>query len=127
MKIRNMVRWQLILAGLAAALYFAPAAHSQEITNTDFADGPNVVAFTQPAATLPSAQAATQTMSPAANEPVLAQASLSMPAGISLDSPWATAGLTFVLFAVIALAAGNAKRVRRGTYSVRRYPSYRGA
>ena len=127
MKIRKMVRWQLILAGLAAALYFAPAAYSQEITNTDFADGPNVIAFTQPAATQPSAQAATQTVSPAANEPMPAQASLSTPTVISLNSPWAAAGMTLVLFAAIALAAGMSNRGRRGAYSGRRYPSYRGA
>jgi len=127
MKIRNIVRWQLILAGLAAALYFAPAAQSQEITNTAFADGPNVIAFAQPDATQPSGPSTAQTLAPAANEALPVQASLFTPPVASLDSPWAAAGLTFVLFAVIALAAGTSKRARRGAYSVRRYPSYRGA
>jgi hypothetical protein len=128
MKFSKMVRWQLILAGLATALYFAPAAQSQEITNTPFADGPNVTTFAQPEAAQPSAQLPAQATAPAATEATPVQASLTTQRTALIDSPWVAAGLTLLLFTVIAVyAIGDSKRVRRETYVGRRYPSYRRA
>jgi len=130
MKLRKMVRWQLILAGLAAALYFAPAAaYSQEITNTAFDDGPNVVTFAQADVVQPSTPSTpSQTGVPSLNEVTAIQASLSTPHAALIDSPWVAAGLTAILLAVIALSAiGGANRTRRTAYSSRRSPSYRGA
>ena len=51
MKFQSMIRKGLVFVGFSAALVLLPGSVSaQEITNTDFNDGPNVVAFTQPAA-----------------------------------------------------------------------------
>ena len=130
MKFRKMVRWQLILAGLAAALYFAPVAYSQEITNTAFDDGPYVTTFAQPdvAAQSSAPSVPAQAGVPSLNEVTAVQASLSTPTVTLVDSPWVTAGVTAMLFALIAVAAiGEAKRIRRSTYSGRGYPSYRRA
>jgi hypothetical protein len=129
MEFRKMFRGQLILAGLAAALFFTPAAHSQEITNTEFNDGPYVTTFAQPDGAQPSAQAVPVPVAvPSVNEVAAIQASLSTPQVALIDSPWVAAGLTVILLAAIALTAvGESKRIRRNTYSGRRTPSYRGA
>src|SRR5215467_10607006 len=129
MKVRQIVRGQLILAGLAAALFVTPAAHSQEISNATFDDGPYVTSFAQPdLAESPAQTAPAQAAVPSLNEVQSIQASLVMPKATMLDSPWVAAGLTMILFAAIALAAiAESKRVRRNSYSGRRYPSYRGA
>lgn len=129
MKLRKMVRCQLILAGLSAALYFAPAAYSQEITNTAFDDGPNVATFAQADVVQPSTPSTpSQADVPSLNEVTAIQASLSTPHVALVDSPWVAAGLTAILFAAIALSAiGGAKHTRRNAFSSRRYPSYRGA
>jgi len=129
MKLRRMVRWQLILAGLAAALYFAPAAYSQEITNTAFDDGPYVTTFAQSDVAQPSTPSTlAQADVPSLNEVTSVRASLSTPNVTLVDSPWVAAGITAILFTAIALfAIGEAKRTRRNTYSGRSYPSYRRA
>lgn len=49
MKFETIIRTQLAIAGLGAALLFAGTASAQEIVNTSFPDGPNVGPFTQPA------------------------------------------------------------------------------
>lgn len=48
MRFQNMFRAQLLVTGLAAALVMACSAKAQEITNTEFDDGPFVGAFDQP-------------------------------------------------------------------------------
>lgn len=48
MKSRKLFRMQMILAGLAAAFFFAGASRAQEITNTEFNNAPNTVPFAQP-------------------------------------------------------------------------------
>lgn len=48
MKLRNIFRTQTILIGFGAALLLASSACAQEIENTDWNDGPGVVAFAQP-------------------------------------------------------------------------------
>ena len=42
MRFQKMVRTQLFIAGLGAALLFAVGTKAQEIVNTEFADGPYV-------------------------------------------------------------------------------------
>ena len=66
MKFQNMMQTQLVIAGLATVLLFPGVTKGQEIYNTAFDDGPNVVPFAQPVpaqgvgnslSTLPSAHA----------------------------------------------------------------------
>ena len=130
MKLRKLIRWQLILAGLGAALFLTPSAQSQEITNTAFDDGPNVVAFAQPdVVAQPSAEATpAQAVAPSVNEVASIQASLAPQHDALIDSPWTLVGLTALLLACLALSAiGESKRTTRRPYAARRYPSYRGA
>lgn len=50
MKLQSILRTQLLAAGLGATLLLASSAKAQEITNSEFADGPYVVPFSQPLA-----------------------------------------------------------------------------
>jgi hypothetical protein len=129
MKLRKMTRWQLVLAAVVAAMLFTPSAHSQEITNTAFDDGPYVTGFAQPTTAQPYAQTVpAQAAVPSVNEVAAIQASLSTPRAASMDSPLLTAGLTLLLFIGIALAAiRELKRTNRDSLSGRRYASPRGA
>jgi hypothetical protein len=54
MKFQNVMRMQMIMVGLAAALFFTATVRAQEITNTEFNSAPNAVPFVQPAALQPS-------------------------------------------------------------------------
>jgi hypothetical protein len=54
MKFQNMIRSGLVIAGLGAVMAFPGSVWAQEITNTTFSDGPNVVALEQPNATAQS-------------------------------------------------------------------------
>jgi len=47
MKFQTAVRTQLVVAVFGATLLLAGGAKAQEIVNTEFADGPNVVAMRQ--------------------------------------------------------------------------------
>lgn len=124
-----MVRWQLVLAGLSAALLFTTPAHSQEITNTAFDDGPNVTAYPQPVVAQPSTEAAlVQTALPSIQEVAAIQASVSTKNAALLDSPWVTAGVTLILFICVALSAvSESKRAQRNSFRGRGYASNRGA
>jgi len=66
MRFQNVIRMQLVIAGLGTALLFPGVTKAQEISNTAFDDGPNAAPFAQPVAAqgagnsvsaLPSAQA----------------------------------------------------------------------
>ena len=66
MRFQNIIRTQLVIAGLGAVLLFAGVTKGQEISNTAFDDGPNAAPFAQPVpaqaagdsfSTLPSAPA----------------------------------------------------------------------
>jgi len=126
-----MVRGQLVLAGLAAAMLFTPSAHSQEITNSTFDDGPNVAALDQTGAAQPSAQQApAANNAPAVNEAASSKASLATTTNEEtwVDSPWLSAALTLLLFACIAVSViGRSKRTKQNSDAARHYPSYRGA
>ena len=129
MKTRKMVRWQLILAGLAAALYFAPVAQSQEIVNTAFPDGPNVTTFAQVDVAQPSAQVVpVQPPASLAVEASSIQASLTQKPSALLDSPWVTAGLAVLLLAGVTLSAITEYRRARGiSRATLRQGAYRSA
>ena len=49
MKLRNIFRMQAVLVAFAAVMLMGTTAAAQEIENTVWADGPNVVPFAQPA------------------------------------------------------------------------------
>jgi hypothetical protein len=49
MKLRNILRMQAVLVAFAAVMMMGTTAAAQEIENTVWADGPNVVPFAQPA------------------------------------------------------------------------------
>jgi len=71
MKMQNMIRMQVVMIGLGAALLFASKAQAQEIVNTEFNDGPYVTAYDQP--TTAQAIATPQAkMAADANPPVVA-------------------------------------------------------
>jgi len=131
MDFRKMVRGPLVLAGLAAAMLLTPSAHSQEITNSTFDDGPNVAAFDQTGAAQPSAQQAPVASDvPASNEAASTEATLATTTNQEtwVDSPWLSAGLTLLLFACIAVSVlGGSKRTKQNSYAARPYPSYRDA
>jgi len=112
MKVCKMVRGQLLLAGLALALLLTPAAHSQEITNATFDDGPNVTTFPQYDVALPVAQAVPASQ----NDLQPVQSSLASPRAALIESPWVAASFTVILFLTIALSVvGGPKRTRRYT------------
>lgn len=54
MKFQNMIRSGLVIAGLGAVMAFPGSVWAQEITNSTFSDGPNMVTLAQPAATTQS-------------------------------------------------------------------------
>jgi hypothetical protein len=103
-----MFRTQMILTGLGAALLFAGSVKAQEITNTEFSDGPYVTAFAQPTQSV-SAQV-TPASTPVMNEyrAMDAVAAISMPV-VSDDGTlasseierWAVAGILLVGLVVI--------------------------
>ena len=55
MKLQNMIRSGLVIAGLGAVMAFPGSVWAQEITNTTFSDGPDVVALEQSNASAQSA------------------------------------------------------------------------
>lgn len=110
MTFAKMLRTQLIVAGFGAALIMAGSVKAQEITNTEFSDGPFVVAFAQQAQ--PVSAQATPAVAPVMTESqaVQAMAAVSMPIvpddATLLASPelerWVVAGTLFIALAVIA-------------------------
>lgn len=108
MRFQKMLRTQMIITGLGAALLFAGSVKAQEITNTEFNDGPYVTAFAQPTQSV-SAQV-TPASTPVMNELEArsAVATISMPV-VSDDGTlasseaerWAVAGILFVAVVVI--------------------------
>ena len=106
MKFQKMLRTHMVITGLGAVLLFAGSAKAQEITNTEFSDGPYVTAFAQPAQPV-SAQA-----SPAStpgSQTMQTLAAVSMPVapddgGVVASSEvesWIVAGLLFIALGII--------------------------
>lgn len=126
MQFQNIIRTQLVIAGLGATLLFAGATKAQEIVNTDFSDGPNVVAFTQSAgaqgtvaanAALPAPQAARAmaAISASANASAPAQQA-SVDAQPTVDA-WLLGTLLACVGAIALYALAIAKRVTRELHS----------
>ena len=109
MKFQKMLRTQMIITGLGAALRCAGSVKAQEITNTEFNDGPSVTAFAQP--TPPVSAQVTPASTPVMNEyqAMRAVAAISLPVvpedGTLVASSeferWAVAGILFIALGVI--------------------------
>ena len=108
MRFQKMLRTQLIITGLGAALLLAGSVKAQENTNTEYSDGPYVVAFAQPAESA-FAQSTPATSVPVTNEFRSVQAAaVSMPvvpgdSGVawSATEQWVIAGTLFIALGVI--------------------------
>jgi hypothetical protein len=106
MTFQKMLRTQLIVAGFGAALVLASSAKAQEITNTEFSDGPYVAAFAQPVVAY-----ATPASTPVMTEPQAMEAIAAITAPVFADEEtlvaassverWIVVGLLLVAFIVI--------------------------
>jgi hypothetical protein len=106
MTFQKMLRTQLIVAGFGAALVLASSAKAQEITNTEFSDGPYVAAFAQPVVAH-----ATPASTPVMTEPQAMEAIAAITAPVFADEEtlvaassverWIVVGLLLVAFIVI--------------------------
>lgn len=124
MKFQNMIRTQLVVVGIGAALMFAGTAKSQEIENSTFSDGPNVVAFAQPTAqdavapntALAGSQAVrpTAAINPSTNVISAQQASLEQQPP---TDTWLLGTLLACIGAIALYALTVAKRVTRELHS----------
>ena len=81
MKVEKIIRMQAVTIGFAAALFLSTTpVHSQEITNTEFSDGPYVAAYAEPTTTSqaasPTTQASTQAPVAVISTPVVSNAQL---------------------------------------------------
>jgi predicted metal-binding membrane protein len=129
MRFQKMLRTQMLITGLGAALLFAGSVKAQEITNTEFNDGPYVTAFTQPTQSV-SAQV-TPASTPVMNEyQAMSAATISMPV-VSNDGTlasseierWAVAGILFVGLVLIlfycAAELSALAELKRANHSLR--------
>ena len=115
MKFQNIMRTQLVIAGLATVLLFPGVTKGQEISNTAFDDGPNAAPFAQPVpaqgagnsfSTLPSPRA-----TPAIDGPIAAKQTTDEQERSAILI-WI--GATLVWIGAIGLyARGPAKRLTR--------------
>jgi len=109
MKFQKMLRTQMVITGLGAALLFAGSAQAQEITNIEFSDGPYVTAFAQPA------QAVSAQASPASTPVITGSQTMQTVAAVSFPvvpddggalpssevESWIVAGLLFIALGII--------------------------
>jgi hypothetical protein len=129
MKLNTTIRKGLVIAGFAAFALLPATMRAQEITNTEFSDGPNVTALAQPAVapqadatmtyTIPAPQAmmATSVVASSAVDPQQAEL-VSLPS-VSTDE-WIIAGLATCAAMIVLLAVAEVRRAQRnssrGTY-----------
>jgi hypothetical protein len=122
MKVQNMIRMQVIAAGFAAALFLASAAPAQEISNTEWRDGQDVVTPAQMA----TAQAANQANGAAQVQATNNDATANAPAAnqkatiaqqLPIEDSWMTTFLviSFALLTLYALA--GTRRANRNRYA----------
>ena len=117
MKIQNIIRMNAVAIGFAAALFLATTpVRSQEITNTEFSQGPYATAYAQPTADVQQAAApvkqATTNQAPAAvvSTPVVSNTQLS--AMVTTAGDWmlvsALSGLALIgLYAIAEIRRAN--------------------
>jgi hypothetical protein len=113
MKIQNRLRMQAVILGVGAALLLASSVRAQEIENTSFDDGPNVIAFEQQQAPAPTA---TNQAAAAINSTTTAAPILTQEAAVSALAPVQLSLLAFLVVCIGLYAAHGmveAKRLRR--------------
>ena len=124
MRFQNVIRMQLVIAGLGTALLFPALTKAQEISNTAFDDGPNAAPFARPVAAqgagnsvsaLPSAQ--TTPAMTAIHAPVTGQQTTDEQEP-SASLIWIGAALVWI-GAIGLYARGPAKRLTRELRSLR--------
>jgi hypothetical protein len=129
MKFQNMIRSGLVIAGLGAALAYPGSVRAQEITNSTFSDGGNMVALAQPSDATQSADANVNALPgpQAAQASEVIAASAQPRPGSNEQEPtegsmWA--GVAFLwIIAAAAFAYAAAKRFVDHVRSVRNYPA----
>lgn len=121
MKFQSTITKSFVAAGFAAALLLtASVAKGQEITNTQFSDGPNVAALAQPTA---PQQAGNFALSPEdamrASETISASADPLQASATQIPAPSTDVWLTMSLSVGVGLLAlyvlASAKRTARST------------
>lgn len=128
MKFESIIRKSVIIAGFSVALVLLPVSvKAQEITNTEFNDGPNVTALAQPSATQQE-QDATNAMPASqalrATESINASAQPEQASFIQVPAPsdaWITASLLVGVLLIALYALAEAKRAHRMLDSTRGY------
>jgi hypothetical protein len=118
MKVQNIIRMQLVAVGFAAALFFASATPAQEISNTEWPDGQDVVTPGHPAPEMASAAQDTKATDRAATANA---ATVNQGAAMAQQTPsegsWTTISL-IIFFALATLYAfSGAKRANRNRYA----------
>lgn len=126
MKLQHIIRQGLVIAGFSAVFALYPAStRAQEITNTEFNDGPNVTTMAQPSAPQQVADASTATLPSAqairANESIGASGRSEQASLVQVPAPsdsWVTTSLIlgFGLISIYALAEAKRANRTRGTY-----------
>ena len=127
MKLQSIMHQGLVIAGLSAVFTLFPAStRAQEITNTEFTDGPNVTTMAQPSApqqaagasssALPSAQALRASQSIGASVRSEQASLVQVPAH---SDSWVTPSVLVCVLLISLYALAIAKRAdrTRGSYS----------
>lgn len=112
MKIQNILRMQAVILGAGATLLLASSVLAQEIENTSFNDGPNVIAFEQQA---PARTAANSTVAATGSNETAAPL-MTQEAGVSALAPVQLSLFAFLVVCIGLYAAHGmveAKRLRR--------------
>jgi len=122
MKVQNVIRMQVVAIGFAAALFFASAAPAQEISNTEWPDGKDVVtagnAATAQAAAQPNGAADAQVANSnaTANTPAVNQQAAAAQQ-TPIEGNWMTTSLV-ICFALLTLyALAGTRRGDRNRYA----------
>src|ERR1700756_3360389 len=118
MKLQSIIRQGLVIAGFSVVFVMWPAAvRAQEITNTEFNDGPNVTTTAQPSAPQQVADASTATLPSAqairANESIGATGRSEQASLVQVPAPsdsWVTNSLVLGFGLISLYALAEAKR-----------------
>jgi hypothetical protein len=115
MKIQNIIRMQAMVLGVGAALLLASSVRAQEIENSSFNDGPNMVAIEQQA---PASAATNSTVAAVDSTAMVSPAApmMTQEAAVSVLAPVQISLLAFLALCIALYAAHGvveAKRLRR--------------
>lgn len=117
MKVQNIIQLQALVIGFAAVLFLASSASAQEIVNTSFEDGPNVVAISETAAPVAGDLNSPRGEPQSANgATVIGEPTVVREAGISLRTTlegWLLTSLLLGIAIVALYALSEAKRANR--------------